>query len=190
MNNVDTKTALIDCAQNLIQRVGVNAMSYKHLSDAIGISKASIHYHFPKKEDLIVALLNRCCDTYDKMYNEIVESENSAMRKLYMLAELFEYNLRNGKVCVVGMLSVEFESLGESAQQATAMAVKKSSKNYEKIFVQAVNSGVLPTTINTYDVAYGFFCFLLGAQVLSRCMNDADGFTRTSQIYIESLLGK
>ena len=77
MSRTDTKTALLDCAQDLIQRVGVNAMSYKHLSDEVGIRKASIHYHFPRKEDLVLALLNRCTDTYSCMYTAIVDGDLS-----------------------------------------------------------------------------------------------------------------
>ena len=55
----DTKTAIMDAAQELIQRGGVNAMSYQHISDAIGIRKASIHHHFPTKDSLIEAVLQR-----------------------------------------------------------------------------------------------------------------------------------
>src|SRR3712207_7018673 len=43
---------LLDVAQELVQRVGANAMSYQDLSKALGITKASIHYHFPTKADL------------------------------------------------------------------------------------------------------------------------------------------
>lgn len=187
MATTDTKTALLDCAQNLIQRVGVNAMSYQNLSDEIGIRKASIHYHYPKKEDLIVALLDRCRDAYDEMYSDVVASDNSAKKKLQLIAQIFEQSLLDGKVCVVGMLSVEFESLGKHARAATKEAIKSSATIYEKIFVQAIEDGQLGSTKNTYDAAYGFFCFLLGAQALSRCLNDVDQFQRTATSYIESL---
>jgi hypothetical protein len=46
MPEKDTRTAIMDAAQDLIQRMGANAMSYQHISDAVGIRKASIHYHF------------------------------------------------------------------------------------------------------------------------------------------------
>ncbi|WP_257998927.1 TetR/AcrR family transcriptional regulator [Fischerella thermalis] len=49
MNSTDTRTQILDTAQDLIQRVGVNAMSYQDISEAVGIRKASIHYHFPSK---------------------------------------------------------------------------------------------------------------------------------------------
>jgi TetR/AcrR family transcriptional repressor of nem operon len=190
MSGTGTKTALLDCAQDLIQRVGVNAMSYQHLSDEIGIRKASIHYHFPKKEDLVVALLNRCREAYDALYTDIVDSDHTAKQKLLLISQLFEQSLRDGKVCFVGMLSVEFESLTERAQKATQAAIKSSSSIYEKVFIQAVAEGQCSSTINTYDAAHGYFCFLLGAQVLSRCMKDADGFQRTTALYIDAFVGE
>lgn len=49
MKEVDTKTQILDVAQDLIQRLGVNGMSYQDISEVVGIRKASIHTHFPKK---------------------------------------------------------------------------------------------------------------------------------------------
>ncbi len=37
----DTRTKILNVADDLVQRVGLNAMSYKHISDAVGIRKAS-----------------------------------------------------------------------------------------------------------------------------------------------------
>ncbi len=59
MKTTDTKLKILDTAQELIQKLGVNAMSYADISTAVGIRKASIHYHFPSKEDLLVSLLER-----------------------------------------------------------------------------------------------------------------------------------
>jgi TetR/AcrR family transcriptional regulator, transcriptional repressor for nem operon len=66
----DTKTPIMDAAQELIQRVGANAMSYQQISDTVGIRKASIHYYFPAKEDLIQALLER----YSKFFLQLVDN--------------------------------------------------------------------------------------------------------------------
>jgi TetR/AcrR family transcriptional regulator, transcriptional repressor for nem operon len=43
MSETDTRTLILDAAQDLIQRLGANAVSYQHLSEAVGIRKASIH---------------------------------------------------------------------------------------------------------------------------------------------------
>lgn len=55
----DTRTHILDTAQELVQTRGYNAFSYSHIAERVGIRKASIHYHFPTKSDLGRELLSR-----------------------------------------------------------------------------------------------------------------------------------
>ena len=55
----DTKTALMDIAEHAARSRGVDGFSYADLAGAIGIRKASVHYHFPTKDDLAKALVER-----------------------------------------------------------------------------------------------------------------------------------
>ena len=59
MTPPETTTLLLNTAQGLIQTRGFNAFSYKDLAEAVGIRTASIHYHFPAKAELGVALMER-----------------------------------------------------------------------------------------------------------------------------------
>src|SRR5215510_2912589 len=61
MSEADTRTLILDAAQDLVQRLGANAVSDQHLSEAVGIRKASIHYYFPAKEDLLEAKHDKAC---------------------------------------------------------------------------------------------------------------------------------
>ena len=47
-----TRHALLDAAGELAQTRGYNAFSFRDLSERIGVTTASIHYHFPSKADL------------------------------------------------------------------------------------------------------------------------------------------
>src|SRR5262245_28937356 len=86
----DTKTAIMDTAQELIQRGGANAMSYQHISDAVGIRKASIHHHFPTKEDLIDAVIDRYATYILEVMDGIFSSKIAPAAKLRKYAALFE----------------------------------------------------------------------------------------------------
>jgi TetR/AcrR family transcriptional repressor of nem operon len=50
---------ILDCAQALIVVGGYNGFSYADISAQVGITKASIHHHFPKKADLVRTLVQR-----------------------------------------------------------------------------------------------------------------------------------
>ena len=58
-NGRDTREEILNCAEELLQRRGYNAFSYQHIAVQLGIRNAAIHYHFPAKEDLGVALVQR-----------------------------------------------------------------------------------------------------------------------------------
>jgi len=48
---------ILDLAETLIQTRGYSAFSYQDIADSLGIRKASIHYHFPSKTDLGIAVV-------------------------------------------------------------------------------------------------------------------------------------
>ena len=173
MSPVDTKTALLDCAQNLIQRVGVNAMSYQDLSSAVGIRKASIHYHFPSKNDLIKALLSRCRVDYHAAYTAIADGPGSAPEKLRSVAEMFANSLREGKVCLVGMLTVDKETLPEDLQRDVQTGIDGSIEVFERIIVQGLEEQSLNPRLNAPTAARTFLGTLLGTQVISRSSPEA-----------------
>ena len=55
----ETVEQLLDAAENAIRLRGYHAVSFRDLADDIGIKSASVHYHFPQKDDLGVALVER-----------------------------------------------------------------------------------------------------------------------------------
>ena len=54
-----THSLLLDLAETLIRKRGYDGFSYADIASDAGIRKASIHYHFPTKPDLGLAVLDR-----------------------------------------------------------------------------------------------------------------------------------
>ncbi|MEX0332698.1 MAG: TetR/AcrR family transcriptional regulator [Puniceicoccaceae bacterium] len=183
----DRKTALLDSAQDLIQTVGVNAMSYNDLSLAVGIRKASIHYHFPKKDDLVEALLQRCGNDYGQHYRTVACSEDPVMDKLRAIAQIFENSLMEGKICTVGMLSVESTTLSETIRERLKATINSSVAIIEGIFIQGVSDRTFPRTLDTTLAARAFHDFLLGAQVIARALDDPEHFRTSANEYLRLL---
>jgi TetR/AcrR family transcriptional repressor of nem operon len=120
MEQTDTKTLILDVAQDLIQRLGVNGMSYQDISEKVGIRKASVHTHFPKKEDLLVALLDRYSDRFLRVVDGILASSDSGEVKLRRYCGLFEATLSSGnqdKACLCAMLGAESETLNNPSAE-------------------------------------------------------------------------
>jgi len=53
---MNTKRQIVELSAGLLREKGFHGFSYLDLSRALGITKASIHHHYPKKSDLGLAL--------------------------------------------------------------------------------------------------------------------------------------
>jgi TetR/AcrR family transcriptional repressor of nem operon len=56
---VDTAERILDTAHGLMVDRGYAAFSYADIADQLKVSKATIHHHFPSKENLAIAVLRR-----------------------------------------------------------------------------------------------------------------------------------
>lgn len=171
MNDKDTRTRILDVAQDLIQRLGVNAMSYQHISDAVGIRKASIHHHFPAKEDLVQALVERYNGFFLEVVDGIVASEADAPTKLARYIGLFEATLsesQGDKVCLCAMLGAELTTLGS----ASAASVRRFFAENEDRLIVILEQGRQESSIrfagDSRHIARMIVSLLEGAMLVSR----------------------
>lgn len=171
MPATDTRTAIMDAAQELIQRGGANAMSYQHISDAIGIRKASIHHHFPTKEHLIEAVIQRYAAYFLKLVDAIVESKLDPAAKLRKYAGLFEATLCEGqqdKACLCGMLGAELATLGNPAAAGVRRFYRDNETRLAKILEEGLNKGTFHFKGDSKLVAAMIFSLLEGGALVVR----------------------
>nr|WP_199067386.1 TetR/AcrR family transcriptional regulator [Chromobacterium sp. ASV5] len=115
----DTRKRILDLAEELLLSRGFNAFSYQHISSALGVRNAAIHYHFPRKTDLGVALIQR----YRRRFQRFVEQQGdlspaAQLENYFGLSD--SYYLRHKQICPSGVLSTEFLTLPEEMQQEAA----------------------------------------------------------------------
>lgn len=53
----DTRREILETAKKLFNEHGYNSVSTRDISNAVGISKGNLTYHFKKKEDIVEALV-------------------------------------------------------------------------------------------------------------------------------------
>ena len=171
MPTTDTKTAIMDVAQELIQRGGVNAMSYQHISDAIGIRKASIHHHFPTKDSLIEAVLQRYAVYFFRLVDEIFESKLDPEAKLRKYAGLFEATLCEGKkdkACLFGMLGAELSTLGSPSAAGVRKFYRENEARLARVLEEGREKGQFRFRGEAKVAAAMIFALLEGGALMAR----------------------
>ena len=77
MVRVDTSQRILDTAERLVQTRGFNGFSYADIATTLGVTKASLHYHFPAKAKLGQRLIER----YEKNFLAALEESTRPVRR-------------------------------------------------------------------------------------------------------------
>ena len=121
----DRKEQILDVAEELLQTQSLSSFSYQDLSDRIGISKASIHHHFPSKEDLCLALVTRHRSSLTTTLETIIQEQTSPIQQLEAYILHLSHILQSGnKICLTGSLQSEYTLLSKNTQQELANLCK------------------------------------------------------------------
>jgi len=115
-----TADRILDVAERLVQLRGFNAFSYADVADAVGIRKASLHYHYATKADLGLALVARYRRTFLKALGAIEADSDDAMTRLTRYADLYGSVLRKKRMCMCGMLATDAATLPKPMRESVA----------------------------------------------------------------------
>lgn len=187
MKASETRTEILDTAQQLIQRLGVNAMSYADISKAVGIRKASIHYHFSTKDDLVAALLDRYNPYFLKLVDDIITSPEPPETKLRRYCTLFEVTLSSGeqdKACLCGMLGAELKTLKNSLAERVIQFYQDNEVRLVKILTEGREAGVFSFPGDINAMATLIFSLLEGGVLIVR----ANGGISQFRAIVEQLM--
>lgn len=114
-----TRSQLLAEAEYLIRRSGYSAFSYAHLTDKIGITKASIHYHFPTKQRLAEEVVEVAMARFAAALADIEAGPGDAPARLRQYAELFLDGFDEQLRPLCCALSAELAALPDSLHART-----------------------------------------------------------------------
>ena len=184
-----TYNNLLDAAQDLVQKNGFNAFSYKHLSETVGIKTASIHYHFPSKQDLGEAMTRRYRQKFNAVIEKIEAGNTDARVRIEQYSEQFLQTLRQGgKICLCGMLAADYSTLPETMRSEVRAFFSENQAWLTKILEQGKRKGEFNFKSDAEDVALTFFSTLEGAMLDARMFEDDSRLKRAIDCWQNALL--
>src|SRR5262249_2152752 len=110
-SRTNTADQILDIAEQLVQVRGFNGFSYADIASELSITNAALHYHYATKAELGRALIERYTQRFRDRLDEIEASNLSVSRKLEQYAEIYAAVLRDGRMCLCGMLAAEYATL-------------------------------------------------------------------------------
>jgi TetR/AcrR family transcriptional repressor of nem operon len=181
----ETSQKLLDAAEPRMRRRGYNAVSFRDLALDIDIKSASVHYHYPHKEDLGVALIKYYEENFFSTLETAVAGLSSPKDKLVAYCDVYKQALTDdATICLCGMLGAESTGLS----QALRLAVVEF---FEKNVAWLKDS--LPADISAEDRKVGaeqILATLQGAMMLATTTQNTRVFGGITDRLITQYFGK
>lgn len=114
-----TKDLIVKTGTQLLFEKGYNGFSYADISEKVNIRKASIHYHFPTKADLAVAIIEEQIGRIEKLRQN--KRANSAEQRLKNLISYYVELIKHGQICLMGALAVDGFALEPKVKTKSAV---------------------------------------------------------------------
>jgi len=169
-----TAEQILDIAEALIQTRSYSAFSYQDISDALGIRKASIHYHFASKADLGAAVVNRYVERFGAALAAIGRDQSkSSMAMLDFYIEPYvQFAKAPDRVCLCGALAGEMPALPPEMRVHVDRFFKAHHAWLAGILKRGVTRGEFKLTSPAAKTARLVLAALQGALLVKRTTGD------------------
>ena len=185
--NGDTPTRILDVAERLVQSRGFNGFSYADIAAEIGITKASLHYHFAGKAELGEALITRYTRRFADALAAIDGAEGDALAELEAYAALYEDVLRGERMCLCGMLAAEYQTLPRPMQDAVIRFFDENEVWLESVLEKGRTDGTFRFSESARETARLVVSALEGAMLTARPHGGVERFQAAATALLSSL---
>jgi len=163
-----TNQQILYYARLFLQSRGYNGFSYRDISQKLGIKNAAIHNYYPKKEDLVAALLEDSRKEIAANFSRVVEAGGSAREQLQ---SYFDYTMRDfdeGRcICPPGSVIIYNEELPEKVQKQNLLLLDEILYWFTRVLKTGLEQGEFNFSGSADERAEMIVGTLIGTRQLS-----------------------
>ena len=180
MAGTDTRTRIMDIAQDAILAKGFDATSIEEIVAGAEITKGGFFYHFPDKNALALALIERHIVVEDALFDDLLararelneDPLHAALIGLKLLAELLN-DMPNGHPgCIVATAAYQDRLFDSDVRAANRRAVLGWRKRFRALFDE-IAEVYPPNDAVDFDALADFVSTVVeGGLVMSRSLGE------------------
>lgn len=170
---------ILDIAERMARSGGYQGFSFREIAKEAGIKAASVHYHFPGKEELGVAVAQRYTQRFLAALGPPDDTAVPPQALLRRYVAAYRKSLvEDGLMCLCGMFGAETANL---PQPVAAEARRFFEANLDWLVVVIERRGVREGASAARAEAMQIVATLEGALILARSLDDPSVFDAATQ---------
>lgn len=178
------------CAQSLLATRGYNGFSYADISEAVHISKASIHFHFPSKAELVQTVLRRYRERGREALVALEMQITDPLARLQAYTEYWEACIRDGTApfCICAMLGSEMPAIPAPVADEVRGHFSDLATWLTSILEQGAAKGIFSLRSDPAAEALALMATVHGGMLAARVYGDPEAFATVVQQGVKQLL--
>ncbi len=185
--SADTSQRILDVAERLVQTRGFNGFSYADIAEALEVTKASLHYHFPTKGDLGKRLIERYEEGFLAALRSIDSAGAGARDKLKRYIRIYADVLRDNRMCLCGMLASDYATLPKPMKEEVKHFFDENEQWLAAVLDAGRKAGNLEFKGSALELARAMVGSLEGAMMLARSYGEVSRFDTAAERLIAAL---
>jgi len=185
-----TAVRILEAGRQLIMRRGYAGFSYADVADAINITKASIHHHFPSKTDLAIAVVRQSRAAFDADMAALRASGADGLAQLRAYIGHWERCIADDSApfCVAGMLGAEVPALPNEVAQEVKAHFEDLTAWLVPVLESAEKSKLIKLAAPVQTEAATLVSLVYGAMLAARAYGNAALFKEVTDSALERLI--
>ncbi len=180
---MSTTEKLLDAAEYRMRRGGYNSVSFRDLASDTQIKSSSVHYHYPKKEDLGLALVER----YSSQFNDELAKKTKTAKTTQEHLRAYQAVIRaalveDDAICLCGLLGAEGAGLPNVIQHRVQQFFNENINWLVSILPNDMPKAEKLATANTLLAGHQ------GAMMLAKNMQDNKIFDTITNQLLEQVI--
>lgn len=176
----ETRHRILDIAQEAVLLKGFDATSIEEIVASAEITKSGFFYHFPDKNTLAKALIERHIEVEDKIFSDLIgrarelsdDPLHIVLISLKLLAELVE-DMPNGHPgCIVATAAYQDRLFNKDVREANRRAVLGWRQRFRELFEDVADKYDIRDPVNLDHLADMVSAIVEGAIVIARAVNE------------------
>lgn len=171
------ENAILQVAEEMVRKGGYNSFSFRKVAEKVGIKSASVHYHFPTKGELAVAVAERYTENFINAIGQPEVIHSSGENPIIVYIAAFRSALIEDQgLCLCGMLGAEAGSLPQPVIDATKVFFTRNVEWLEQAYE------CLGFKSEAKAKATQAVSLLEGAMIISNVMDDHSFFDSATEL--------
>jgi TetR/AcrR family transcriptional repressor of nem operon len=175
---MNKREALLNAAETRARIGGYSNFSFRELAAEVGIKSASVHYHFPTKEDLGAELAKRYTNNFLDALGTPSDLIVQGKKPVEVYLELFRHALENDRLmCLCGLFGAESDALPEKVKANTKVFFDKNIAWLE----EAITLSTDCTKTIARNKALFILSLLEGSMMLCKVLQNNEAFSTVTE---------